>query len=125
MKNEICVNGWTNPKNSWPIKFYYHDKSGVVNIAKAKGASALIVLQKFLDDKKFDIDYIHGLETLKELSNEDNCIGFEMLPFDENAKHDFFKVISQSGVMPRKTFSMGHAQEKRYYIEARKIKNVG
>ena len=129
IKNEICVNGWTNPQNSWPVNFYFQNKSGVIYIAKAKGASALTVLQKYLDDKKYEIDYIHGNDTLKELSNSENCIGFEMPDFDENAKKDFFSLISKSGVLPRKTFSMGHAVEKRYYIEARKIKqdikNVG
>ena len=87
----------------------------------------MTVLQKYLDenkykDEKFEIDYIHDIEALKELSGQENSLGFEMPPFDENAKKDFFKVISKSGTMPRKTFSMGHAQEKRYYLEARRIK---
>ncbi|MBQ9596588.1 MAG: DUF1015 family protein [Synergistaceae bacterium] len=82
----------------------------------------MIVLQKYLDEKKFTIDYIHDLEALKELSHEFGCVGFEMPPFDSQAKLEFFRVISESGVLPRKTFSMGHAQEKRYYLEARRIK---
>ena len=122
IKNNICVNGWVNAKNSWPVKFYSQGKEGTLYIAKAKGASALIVLQKFLDDKNYEIDYIHDTDALKELSSAENCVGLEMPPFDENAKRDFFSVISQNGVMPRKTFSMGHAQEKRYYLEARRIK---
>ncbi|MBR0095335.1 MAG: DUF1015 family protein [Synergistaceae bacterium] len=82
------------------------------------------MLQKYLDEseKNFEIDYIHDLDALKELSSAENSVGFEMPPFDVNAKRDFFKVISESGVLPRKTFSMGHAQEKRYYLEARRIK---
>ena len=122
VKTNICVNGWVNAKNSWPIKFHAQGNEGTLYIAKAKGASALIVLQKFLDDKNYDIDYIHDIDALKELSSVENCVGFELPPFDENAKRDFFSVISQNGVMPRKTFSMGHAQEKRYYLEARRIK---
>ncbi|MFR9067280.1 MAG: hypothetical protein ACLVJH_10610 [Faecalibacterium prausnitzii] len=42
-----------------------------------------------------------------------------MPPF---AKSDLFKGIVMGGVLPRKTFSMGHAEEKRYYIECRRIK---
>ena len=124
IQDNICVKGRAGEKNSWPVNFYSHDKKGVINIDKSKGASALIVLQKYLDgsEKNFEIDYIHDIEALKELSGQENCLGFEMPPFDENAKKDFFKVISKSGTMPRKTFSMGHAQEKRYYLEARRIK---
>ena len=84
--------------------------------------TAVLVLQKYLDSKGCNIDYIHDTESLRKLADESGCVGFEMPPFDSNAKRDFFSVISQSGVLPRKTFSMGHAQEKRYYLEARRIK---
>lgn len=114
----ICV----NDSDSWEINFYSRDKSGVLKIDKSKGASALIVIQKYLDDKNFNIDYIHDTDALKNLSRGDNAVGLEMPPFDESAKRDFFKIISKSGVMPRKTFSMGHAKEKRFYLEARRIK---
>ena len=107
--------------NSWPINVYYKDKQEVIHIDKKLGASALIVLQKYLDEKNFTIDYIHDLEALKNLSRASGCIGFQMPDFDAKAKLEFFKVISESGVLPRKTFSMGHAQEKRYYLEARRI----
>ncbi len=119
MNNAICTQ---DRQNSWPIKIYHDDKEETIYINKSLGASALIVLQKYLDEKKFTIDYIHDLEALKELSHEFGCVGFEMPPFDSQAKLEFFRVISESGVLPRKTFSMGHAQEKRYYLEARRIK---
>ena len=119
LKKNICLK---SSKNSWPLKYYSQGKEGIIYIDRSKGASALIVLQKYLDDKKCSIDYIHDTEALRELSDSEGCIGFELPPFDESAKRDFFKIISESGVLPRKTFSMGHAQEKRYYIEARKIK---
>lgn len=116
LKEAICSDG-----ESWPVKYYCQGTEGTLQIDKSKGASALIVLQKYLDDKGCNIDYIHGEDTLRELSSEEGSIGFEMPAFDESAKRDFFRVISESGVLPRKTFSMGHAQEKRYYLEARKI----
>ncbi len=123
LQRTICVK---SAKNSWPIKYYSHGKNGTIYIDKSKGASALIVLQRFLDEYideyHCEIDYIHDMEALMKLSSEENCVGFELPPFDEKAKSEFFRVISESGVLPRKTFSMGHAQEKRYYLEARKIK---
>ena len=124
IQNKLCVKFLAAEKNSWPVKFYSKNKNGVINIDKSLGASALIVLQKYLDEseRNFEIDYIHDTEALKELSNEENSLGLELPPFDANAKKDFFNIISKSGTMPRKTFSMGHAQEKRYYLEARRIK---
>lgn len=122
LQKTICVKSL---KNSWPIKYYSHGKTGTIYIDKSKGASALIVLQRFLDEYideyKCEIDYIHDMEALTKLSSEENCVGFELPPFDAEAKSEFFRVISESGVLPRKTFSMGHAQEKRYYLEARRI----
>ncbi len=80
-------------------------------------------LQKFLDFylKEFGgkIDYIHGDDVVKELSMKDNSIGFIL---DAMEKSDLFRGVSKDGPLPRKTFSMGEAWEKRFYIEARKIK---
>ena len=119
VRNDIC-SGMFSP--SWPVKFYAQGRRGTLHIDKTKGASALVVLQKYLDDKHLTIDYIHDTEALVRLSESQGCVGFEMPAFDAEAKRDFFRVISESGVLPRKTFSMGHAQEKRYYLEARRIK---
>lgn len=116
VEKNICAK-----KESWPIKYYCQNKEGTIKIDKSKGASPLIVLQKYLDENNCSIDYIHDTDALKELSSEEGTIGFELPAFDESAKRDFFRVISESGVLPRKTFSMGHASEKRYYIEARRI----
>ena len=116
VKENLCTGG-----ESWPIKFYAQGREGTIRISKSKGASALIVLQNYLDEKGCAVDYIHDVEALKALANEEGNIGFEMPEFDETAKSNFFRVISESGVLPRKTFSMGHATEKRYYLEARRI----
>ena len=116
VKEKICSDG-----DTWPIKFYAHGKKGTIRISRSKGASPLIVLQNYLDEKGCEIDYIHDTEALKELANEEGNIGFELPAFDDGAKRNFFREISESGVLPRKAFSMGHATEKRYYLEARKI----
>ena len=80
-------------------------------------------LQRYLDDflrrhPEAAIDYIHGDEVLRRLSRADGAMGF-LLPALNKA--DFFPAIEQLGILPRKTFSMGHAHDKRFYIECRKI----
>ena len=89
----------------------------------AKGELAVAILQNFLDawmkENPCGIDYIHGDEELVELTRAENAVGF-LLPAME--KHQLFRGVISGGVLPRKTFSMGHAREKRYYLEGRKIK---
>ncbi|MCD7732004.1 MAG: DUF1015 domain-containing protein [Oscillospiraceae bacterium] len=79
-------------------------------------------LQTFLDEylREFggEIDYIHGEEVLKSLAKAENSVGFILEPMD---KADLFPAVIHDGALPRKTFSMGHAEDKRYYLEARRI----
>lgn len=63
------------------------------------------------------VDYIHGADTVRALARKGG-VGLLMPDF---AKSDLFKGVVLGGVLPRKTFSMGHAQEKRYYMECRDI----
>ena len=63
------------------------------------------------------VDYIHGDDTVRSLARKGG-VGLLMPDF---AKSDLFKGVVLGGVLPRKTFSMGHAQEKRYYMECRDI----
>jgi uncharacterized protein (DUF1015 family) len=79
-------------------------------------------LQKLLDNFLIEnpeakIDYVHGEEAVRKLSTGNN-IGF-ILPGMK--KEELFPTVEKDGALPRKTFSMGEAQEKRYYLEARKI----
>ena len=80
------------------------------------------VLQDFLDryaaEHRITIDYIHGDDVLKMLCKEQGNIGFRLSTIE---KKDLFDSIQKNGYLPRKTFSMGHANEKRYYLETRKI----
>ena len=83
----------------------------------------LRMLQAFLDayiknHPEAEIDYIHGDDTLIRLSDRTDALGFMPCSF---AKAELFPFIKQWGVLPRKTFSMGNAHEKRFYFEARKI----
>lgn len=97
--------------------------SGTVRLDRAKGELAVAVLQEFLDrwlaDNDGEIDYIHGDDEVRALAASDNAIGF-LLPSME--KHQLFRGVISGGSLPRKTFSMGHAREKRYYLEGRVIR---
>jgi len=78
-------------------------------------------LQSFLDEwlpKDARIDYIHGDDVLRGLAVLPGRCGFLLPPMP---KESLFPAIAQEGVLPRKTFSMGHASEKRYYMECRRI----
>lgn len=80
-------------------------------------------LQAFLDDylnknPEVKIDYIHGIEDTKKLCEKENTVGFI---FDGMKKSELFSAVAADGSLPRKTFSMGHADDKRFYIEARKL----
>lgn len=82
--------------------------------------SIQIFLDKYLKENAGKIDYIHGEEVTKELTRKnDNNVGFI---FDAMPKSELFKTVIVDGSLPRKTFSMGHSYDKRYYLEARKIK---
>lgn len=81
------------------------------------------VLQEFLDrylteHPQTGIDYVHGTAALEELSARPGNCGVALQAMDKNA---LFPAIIAGGVLPRKTFSMGEAEEKRYYMECRKI----
>jgi len=82
---------------------------------------AVATLQTFLDefiaDNDIEIDFIHDLKSTLALSKDGNT-GLLLPPID---KSGFFRTIIEEGTLPRKAFSMGHADEKRFYLEARKI----
>ena len=63
------------------------------------------------------VDYIHGEDALQELAAQ-GAVGLLLPPFE---KDDLFRGVYLGGVLPKKTFSMGHAEEKRYYLECRAI----
>jgi hypothetical protein len=82
---------------------------------------AVDTLQTFLDEwgqSGAKVDYIHGGDTLRRLAAEPNRAGFILPPVD---KAGLFSSVAKYGALPRKTFSMGEASEKRYYLECRKI----
>ncbi len=80
-------------------------------------------LQIFIDaylktHPEAECDYIHGVEDTIELSKKENTVAFLCNGIEKN---DLLSYVAENGSLPRKTFSMGEAKSKRYYIEARKI----
>lgn len=104
------------------VQWFSGNRQGIVKLQLAPGQLSVGALQNFLDEylqtHPGETDYIHGDDSLKQLSSKADSIGF-LLPAMEKAQ--LFPGIIADGVLPRKTFSMGHAQEKRYYLEARII----
>ena len=107
----------------FPVKWYIGEESGTIVLDKNKGELAVGILQHFLDEylksNPGEIDYIHDDDALISFAKQENAIGF-LLPAME--KSQLFRGVIADGVLPRKTFSMGHSREKRYYLEGRKIK---
>ena len=81
--------------------------------------SIQIFLDEYLKDNCGRIDYIHESDETKEYAHKDGNVGFI---FDAMSKDELFKTVILDGALPRKTFSMGHSDDKRFYLEARRIK---
>ena len=105
------------------IEYTYEGHKGCITVPNPKMQLAVGTLQSFLDEylkeNGGEIDYIHGEDVTDELGSKPGNIGFKLPAM---GKDQLFKTIISDCVLPRKTFSMGHAQDKRYYVEARKIK---
>lgn len=106
------------------IEIIYGENTQTLEIEKPNMQLTVATLQNFIDEyiknnKGAEVDYIHGENSVKELSKKQNAIGFI---FSGMGKSELFKTVMFDGALPRKTFSMGHAEDKRYYLECRKIR---
>lgn len=96
---------------------------GLVKISNPSTTLAVGTLQAFLDPflkqgGAEKIDYVHGADVTVRLGGQPGNVGIYVPGM---AKGDLFKTVILDGALPRKTFSMGEAREKRFYVEARKI----
>ncbi|MFC2167588.1 DUF1015 domain-containing protein [Acidobacteriota bacterium] len=99
------------------------DGFGVLEVSNPEANLPAATLQNFLNDfmdadGAEEVDYIHGTDSLVQLGKKDGNIGFYLPALD---KFSLFKSVIQDGATPRKTFSLGEAFEKRFYMEARKL----
>jgi hypothetical protein len=105
------------------LEYVYSGGEGCVTVPNPAAQLSVGTLQAFLDDylkaHGGRVDYIHGEDVTRELALQKRCIGF-LLP--AMGKDQLFPTVIHDGVLPRKTFSMGEAHDKRFYLEARKIR---
>ncbi|MDX9827334.1 MAG: DUF1015 domain-containing protein [Spirochaetia bacterium] len=114
-----------DPEQAHRAAWVTQGRAGLLRFTKPRAKLAVGSLQDFLDRylktrPGASIDYIHGSGSLLSLASKPGSLGIYCPPID---KDSFFSTIVKDGVMPRKSFSMGEAAEKRFYIEARRITN--
>ena len=95
-------------------KYYIHKPCSALAVG-----SLQTQLDSYLKQHSGKIDYIHGVQTVAQLAQKPDSIGFLLPDMDKNL---LFSGVEKDGVLPRKTFSTGHAEDKRYYMECRKIR---
>ena len=96
----------------------------VVEITDPPATLAVGTLQAFIDGLierggAAHVDYVHGDDALERLAMAEGCIGIHLAAV---SKSDLLRRVVHEGPLPRKTFSMGEAHEKRFYVEARRIR---
>ncbi len=111
------------PAGSHVLPFVTGGRHGLLTVVRPHLTLAVATLQEFLDaylaeGRRGHIDYIHGDAAVLRLGAQPDSIGF-LLP--ALSKHDLFRTIVHDGALARKTFSMGEADEKRFYLECRRI----
>ena len=98
---------------------------GEITVTRPENQLPLATLQDFLDHyivshPRMRIDYIHGAETAEQLAEErEDALAFLLPPI---RKESLFTTVVRDGTLPRKAFSIGRAHDKRFYLEARKIR---
>lgn len=111
------------PEGAHVVPVIIEAKEGLIVVKHPAAQLEVGTLQNALDvllkeTPGASIDYIHGADVVRELGSKENNIGFLLPPMQKSA---FFRTVVFDGALPRKTFSMGEAHEKRYYLECRKI----
>lgn len=95
----------------------------IVNITVPAGELPVAVLQRFLDgwlaENAGKIDYVHDRDAAEQFARTENTVSILLPVFD---KAELFAFGAAGKILPRKTFSLGHGREKRYYLEGRKIR---
>ncbi len=112
-------------KGTSDVSYAYTSKTGKIALKTPKNAAKTYQnIQKYIDEyiakhPETKVDYIHDESSLIDVANKnENSVAIVMPALGKN---DIFEFISEDMVLPRKSFSMGHASEKRYYLEAKRI----
>ena len=112
------------PGGDYELRWVYGGKSGIIGVAAGCIGDILTSIQAFMDGyisrTGCRVDYIHGEDTAKWLAKGERCFGLILPAMD---KSEFFATVAKRGVFPKKSFSVGHARDKRYYLECRAIRS--
>ena len=107
------------------VSYVYSQKLGRNPLKTPKNAAETYqIIQKYIDEylsqhHDTKVDFIHDEHSLLDIANKNsNSVAIVMPAL---GKSDIFEFVAKDMVLPRKSFSMGHASEKRYYLEAKKI----
>jgi len=124
--SEVIESVKQNKGRSQKIGLVKGGYQAILSINKPKSNLAVGSLKGFLDNfldhnDSIYIDYIHDTDAFLEMSQQINNFGFFLPPM---AKKDLFQTVILDGALPCKTFSMGEAKDKRFYLECRKIQDI-
>jgi len=107
----------------YKIRWVTREGCGEIGVKADCIGDMLKTLQCFIDEYVIltgsSVDYIHGEDSTAKLAKESRCLGLILPAMD---KSDLFETVALRGVFPKKSFSVGHAKDKRYYLECKKIK---
>ena len=123
--NTLRGEGPAADQRSHVLRYVCAGEEGAITVLTPRTRLAVGTLQTFLDDflaahPQSRIDYVHGADVARSLARErEDAVAF-LLP--ATGKEELFPTVIQDGVLPRKTFSMGEPQDKRFYLEARRIR---
>ena len=110
-------------KSGWRLEYRAKDSSGAFCVEAENVGNLIDKVQKFVEayisENGGTVDYIHDLSAVSEFTTKSDTVGILMPPMD---KSELFKTVAENGVFPKKSFSIGHAKDKRYYLECRKIR---
>lgn len=122
IRNAVVSDTPVEMKDMHRVEYISNDRRGYMYFTKETHNLPVGALQAAIDNylaanKASRVDYIHGEDVVYRLSVGDNT-GFILPPMQ---KHELFETVIKDGVLPRKTFSMGEAHDKRFYLECRRI----
>lgn len=105
------------------LTYCYGSRQGTLQAQAPLRQLTVGTLQDFIDaylsrHPSASVDYIHGEDSVAALTQREDALGFL---FSGMEKNQLFRTVIFDGALPRKTFSMGHARDKRYYMECRSI----